>query len=133
MKKQQYEELCKNSQAYIGTISIEDIEGAHDGTLLWGYTCDRNSFHVYLKSGQIHRVIYTFEGDVLDYICGEELEAKLLSPSKRIYPEATSFDFVIALRKADCDTPLTNFNEDREEAIWYGKVYEDLNAPQQDG
>lgn len=127
MNKQQYETLRKPAEI-VPTIDVQDalsyIPG--DGTLLWGYTCDRNSFHVYLEGGQLHRVIYDHDRNVLDYIHGQTLDARLLHPNKRVYPEATSYDFIVALRNAGERPSLTTFNEKREDATWHGEVYQSL-------
>lgn len=130
MDKQSYEDLRKNNHMEPSIISVDQVAQyqKEDGTLLYGYTCDRDTFHVYLKNGELHRVIYDFDGDVLDYIHGAELEADLLHPNKRIYPEASSYDFIVSLRKTGCDPSLTTFNESREQATWHGEVWEDLKG-----
>lgn len=54
------------------------------------------------------------------------LNTEGLYPDKRTYPEATSFEFMIALYKAGQEPSITRFDQNREEAQWYGKTHEDF-------
>ena len=36
-------------------LSAEDLKDKSDRTLLYGYTCDRDTWHVYLEDGKISR------------------------------------------------------------------------------
>lgn len=133
MDIKQYEELrSKRTEIPPAMIRYEDAQffiEPKEGTLLWGYTCERYSFHVYLKDGMINRIIYSkSENKLIDFICGKELKADVLYPDKRLYPEATSYDFVVALRKAGQEPSITNFNEEREVVQWYGKTYQEVTG-----
>lgn len=132
MNVQQYEELSKNRDAYPAMINYKDAQffiPTKEGTLLWGYTVERFSFHVYLKDNKLHRLIYSkSDNKVVDYICGDSLKAEDLYPDKRTYPEATSFDFMIALYKAGQEPSITRFDKEREEAQWYGKTHEEFEG-----
>ena len=107
-------------------ISINDIPDKSDRTLLWGYTCNRESFHVYLKDRQLHRLIYDFNHEMLNYQVGESLTASILHHDKRIYPEATDYDFARLLYEADETPCFTTFNEKREQSSFYGLMKEEL-------
>jgi hypothetical protein len=37
---------------------IGPLQGTYDRTLLYGYDCDRRTWHVYQKDGHLHRAIY---------------------------------------------------------------------------
>lgn len=133
MDFQQYEKLSefRNTERPV-MIAYKDAQffiDSKEGTLLWGYTCERYSFHVYLKDNKIHRLIYNkTENKILDYICGDELKAEDLYPDKRTYPEATSYDFMMALLKAGQEPSVTRFDDNREFAHWYGKTREDFKG-----
>lgn len=129
MNQKEYEQLqdIENAPAVISVDMLSAGREGKEGTLLWGYTCERESFHVYLKDGKLHRIIYrTSERKILSYESGTVLEASMLHPSKRIYPEATSFDFARALIEAGEQPSMTRFDEDRPPADWYGMTYEEL-------
>lgn len=132
MTPQEYETISKHRDAYPAMISIKDAQffiPTKEGTLLWGYTCERYSFHVYIKDGLLHRLIYsTSESKVIDHISGESLKAEDLHPDKRIYPEATSFDFIIALYKAGQDPSITRYDHERPERQWHGKILEEIRG-----
>lgn len=128
MNIEQYESLRQRpgeSEAVIRHDDFTDSVPAEQ-TLLWGYTCDRNSFHVYKSQGELHRVVYNFSKEVLEYDHGKELPARILHPDKRVYPEATCYEFIEALRAVGEQPSLTTFNKDRERSLWYGDRYEDL-------
>ena len=107
-------------------IRVDDLTDQSDRTLLYGYTLDRDTFHVYLKDGIMHRVIYSFKRYIVDHIEGEELDAHDLSPCKRAYPERTDFEFAKALRIRDVHVSLTTFTEGVEKAQYYGLTLEQL-------
>lgn len=87
-------------------ISVDQFpEGDH--SLLYGYTTERETFHVYIKDGLLHRHIFSGTGEnivSLDHISGKELPAVELAPNKRIYPERTSF--TLAKLLAEYEVPL---------------------------
>ncbi|MGD1524229.1 hypothetical protein [Vibrio owensii] len=110
------------------TVSAHEIFNHQPRTLLWGYTADRDSFHVYLDgTGIIHRVIYTRAGGehvILSHMKGIELKAELLVPNKRTYPEATDFEFAKLLKDKGIRVSYTSYKEDREESDFYGLRYD---------
>lgn len=87
-----------------------------DRTLLYGYTCERETFHVYLKDKQIFVVIYNTE-----YSRGKptpknmrRIEVKSnrdYVPDKRLYPERCDYHFCKLLKENSVDLPFTFFNE----------------------
>jgi hypothetical protein len=104
--------------------SLKDAEGLDtriwakdfpEGTLLYGYTRERETFHIYKMGSQIHRLVcHKGEppGCIIDHQHGEHLPADILSPDKRVYPGRTRLDFVLALKKKDVPVIFTNFNDD---------------------
>ena len=87
-----------------------------DRTLLYGYTCERETFHVYLKNKQIYVVVYNTE-----YSRGKptpknmrQVEVKsnhYYVPDKRLYPERCDYHFCKLLKEKGIDLPFTIFNE----------------------
>lgn len=91
-------------------------------TLLYGYDVDRNTWHVYVKDGKIHRHIYRDQWDeaTLSYrtrtlagSSGQEewKDASLLVPSKRLYPERCHYLFCALLKAKGIYLTFTTFNE----------------------
>lgn len=107
---------------------VSQLDDTADRTLLWGYTGDRYSFHVYIKDGTLHRVIYTRK-ELIDYISGDSIEAPLLVPNKRTYPEACDFDFCMKLEvMLDHGITFTTYHEKRVPAQFHGKLIEEITG-----
>lgn len=81
------------------TYSAEDLNPFfNDRTLLYGYTCDRKTFHVYLKDKEIHTVFYDISYEEKDPNPIKMAEVHVMSnrdyiPDKRLYPEACDYQF----------------------------------------
>lgn len=124
MKKEQLIAL-QFSQPTICRVS--ELTDQTDRTLLYGYTLERYTWHVYLKDGAIHVYVYrnSFKGDeVLRYeVCGPEvhLNSVNLIPSKRLYPECCDYEFCQILVDKDVHLPFTSWS-DREPKKFYGLV-----------
>lgn len=103
-----------------------------DRTLLYGYTCDRRTFHVYLKDLKIHTVIYN-----VDYSCDNPKPKNMIEisvssnmdyvPDKRLYPETCDYKFCKLLKNANIKLPFTAFNENRPIQDFYGFTLQDIN------
>ena len=69
-----------------GVITGSDLSNQEDRTLIWGYTTDRRSWHVYLKDGEIHSYVYgVHNGDSFTKLSVSSNEGYI--PNKRLYPE----------------------------------------------
>ena len=101
MKKEEFEKLELTK-----VITASDLINKKDRTLLYGYTCTRETFHVYLKNMKIHVVIYQNY-----YVC-EIVKLKNMReiivksnidyiPDKRLYPEACDFEFCKLLEEKE--------------------------------
>jgi hypothetical protein len=78
---------------------IGPLVGFSDRTLLYGYDCDRRTWHVYQEDGHIHRAVYITSNrqpDIYERNC--ELDAETLVPNKRLYPEACDYMFCERLK-----------------------------------
>lgn len=128
MTKKEFKEIDKSEE---NLISAEDLKPfVKDRTLLYGYTCDRKNFHVYLKNMEIHTVVYG-----LDYSTGEVKPKDMREipvvanhdyiPDKRLYPEACDYQFCKLLKNCGFDLPFTVFTGTRPVREFYGFTLED--------
>lgn len=93
-----------------------------DRTLLYGYTCDRDTWHVYIKDKKIHKVIYKYKEKPVEYPIESNYD---YIPNKRLYPETCDFLFCKLLIKLGYDLPFTTWNNEREEKRYYGKILDE--------
>lgn len=95
------------------------------GTLLYGYTCqmrdrDRADFHVYLKDGMIHRLLYrehTHRIEIVEYDAFHAWDAERLVPDKRVYPESTTVLMARLLKEAGVDVAYTRYSTERYDRV----------------
>lgn len=122
MTKEDYEKLERKREEIIG---VEDLRDVQDRTLLYGYTCERETFHVYIKDKEIHVVVYKNEYSN-DGITPKGMGEIKVShnrdyiPDKRLYPEACDYDFCRLLKEAGIYLPFTGYQSDREKEDFYG-------------
>lgn len=110
MQKQEFLLLEKSDNF----ITEADLSDKSDRTLILGDTCERETFHVYLKNGEIFNIIYKTMGpngpiglrSVSITVNQEYL------PDKRIYPEACDYEFCRLLQRAGCFLPFTYCDDD---------------------
>ena len=96
-------------------------------TLLYGYTCENETFHVYLKDGKIHAVAYfnDYSDDTVKPKNMREIKIENnrdFIPDKRVYPEACDYHFCKLLKLRDIHLPFTTWNEKRAKKDFYGFV-----------
>ena len=83
-----------------------------DRTLIYGYTVERDTFHVYAQGGELHKFIYRTEAThpqgiltrtlvVVLYEHRRAFEAQELSPSKAIYWDRSDFDLCLSLARME--------------------------------
>ena len=104
------------------TVSGSMLENQTPRTLLYGYTCERDTFHIYLTdAGMIVRVIYDHYGMLLGMLT--EADTPLLVtqciPDKRVYAHHSDFEFCALLHKAGVSIPFTTYQE-WPAATWSG-------------
>jgi hypothetical protein len=94
-------ELIRREQDRPKPKLVTAQEFAQEGTLVYGYTVERDTFHVYAKDGMLHRFIYrtylSNDVHVIAYEAREAFEAVELSPSKAIYWQRSDFEFCMRL------------------------------------
>ena len=139
MNHQQLELLRKkeeNKSPRIFTRDIFYVLGDVETTLLYGYTLERSTFHIYLKNEKIHKIIYDFDSLSPDfYSVNESFSVEDLIPSKRAYPCRTlhSFSDLIESLLRPGAIPFTNFPLKEESKFltesnlyFAGKIKEDF-------
>lgn len=133
MRKEWFEDLSQIDKTINTVIGLSELRPyIYDRTLLYGYTCERKTFHVYMKNQKIYTVIYE-----KDFASGGKRpkNMKLLEvksnrdyiPDKRVYPEASDFHFCRLLKERGIDIPFTTWVGEYEpdERGFYGLILED--------
>jgi len=111
-------------------ICAEDLKPfLKDRTLLYGYTCARETFHVYLKDVKIHVVVYNtnYSEDQARPQNMREIPVKSnydYIPDKRLYPEACDYHFCKLLKNCGMNLPFTGFTN-RPVQDFYGFILDD--------
>jgi hypothetical protein len=91
-------------------------------TLVFGYTTAKDTFHVYLDAGAIHKVVYSHKRELLEY--KSQAEGLLFTecvPDKALYPESCDFEFCAELKRRDVHMHFTGWNDSREGSAFYGR------------
>ena len=131
MKNSDFEELKKPAARRLETILVDDLENRSERTLLWGYTPDRASHHVYLKDGEIHVLVYNGGNnpggrplEVLSHRFGKQLDVEEdhVIPLRRLYPEACDIEFCRLLKDRGFNLPFTNWDDQRAVKQFHGVV-----------
>lgn len=102
-------------------------------TLLYGYTCSRNTFHVYLdEEGCVIKYIYGYKDVPIRHEKYEVLtndDLYKLVPDKRVYPESTDYEFLQILLKNQVYVPFTTYDSERYTRVkneqYHGKLFYD--------
>ena len=117
MNKHEFE-MLKNIEIVSSKLTIDDLEDKSDRTLLYGYTCNRDTWHVYVLDREIIAVMYGF-GEMREIHVEEDTD---YVPDKRLYAECCDFEFCALLTERGVYLPFTTFNEDREYVQFYGEL-----------
>jgi len=118
MNAEQYHDL-KDVSEIRKIITANDLNDTSDRTLLYGYDCDRITWHTYLKDNQIFSVFYRYKE--------EPQTAYIFSnngfvPDKRLYPECCDYEFCKLLKEKGIDLPFTVWQDREEKEIYYGEI-----------
>lgn len=103
-------------------LTSECLKDKTPRTLLFGYTCSRDTWHVYLNQlGEIVTVMYGYADDApLNTI--KITQNQEFNPDKRLYPNKCDFEFCKALKSLGVYLSFTTF-EETEEKAFYGRIY----------
>lgn len=132
MTPQEYAQIQKLPTSAPKVLTGQDLGNKTPRTLLWGYTTDRYSFHVYLdEHAVIHKVIYLYDDTLVLHLTESNIESNEgWVPSKRLYPEACDAEFCRLLIERGLQLPFTAYNETRELGhSFYGKKKAELAQP----
>lgn len=126
MTKNGYERINDYSERAKKVIDAYYLRNQEDRTLLYGYTCERLTWHVYLKDGVIHTITYnqTFENEGVNAHQITEIDIKDNKdyvPNKRVYPALCDFEFCMLLRQNGVDIPFTTY-EEKPNKKFYGVI-----------
>jgi len=122
MKKELFECLT-DVEEIKKIITIDDLVNKEDRTLLYGYTCDRDTWHVYIKNNKIFSVIYTYKTKPMPIPI---LDNESYIPNKRLYPETCDYEFCKLLKEQGVYLPFTTW-QDRPENVYYGELLDTVN------
>lgn len=133
MKLEEYKKLENMDNEKYKLIEVEDLVNQNDRTLLYGYTLERKTFHVYLKNQNIYTVVY--ETDYSEYTPKPKnmRQIEIITnhdyvPSKRLYPERCDYEFCRLLKMKEICLPFTCWTDDIKKEIFYGFTLEELNS-----
>lgn len=119
MERIEFEQLRYVQREQDEILSVDDLVNKNPRTLIYGYTCTRDTFHVYLEGSRIHIVVYNSTTEVSEKIAENNYD---FIPDKRVYPEKCDYEFCGLLRKKDINIPFTTWNDLEEEKQFYGKT-----------
>ena len=130
MKYEAYVELTDEQRTPIEppVLKGSDLQNQRPRTLLYGFTCERNSFHVYLGAyGRITKVEYAYDEDEFRRVKTEDdiRQNAEWVPDKRLYPERCDEEFCRLLKARGIRLPFTNYDERAcEEKPFHGRTVE---------
>jgi len=113
------------------TISVWELKNKKDRTLIYGYTCERHTFHLYLKNEKFYCVVYDHDKNFLySKLVTETIGVDDCFPNKRVYPESCDFEFAILLASKNSRPTYLAFNPEREEKVkhlqFHGEIVDDV-------
>lgn len=102
-------------------ISILDLPEGYEGTLLYGYNCDRETLHVYAKDGEIHAVTYDHNNKIIKHEHRGGLEVDQCYPNKRVYRQETQYFFVKLLKEKGAEFSIVDSHIEEKDCIKFGE------------
>lgn len=113
----------------LNNIFGESLENKSSRTLIYGYSIDRETIHVYLNNDKkIVKLRYKGHSLVDSEVEGDNgIDAHSLVPSKRAYPEACDFEFCKLMMAAGVSITFTSFDFSRPNHQFHGLVLEDFD------
>lgn len=129
MNKAEFQTIEKLNQTP-KVLSVHDFQDKTPRTLLYGYTSNRFTWHVYLEEGTLDIVTLSYR-DEKKNVCVIEENTDFL-PDKRLYPEACDYEFCRLLKQQGLSLPFTNWDEKREEKRFYGTQRHEASVKKED-
>ena len=125
MNRNQYD-IIKKQDSNPVLVYATELSNKENRTLLYGYTCERYTWHLYLEDMEFVFVMYDHQNRILRSNTSDVLtEYDSIVPDKRLYPAACDYEFCTILKKVGYDLPFTTFN-DREDIRYHGKRIDQL-------
>lgn len=137
MNKEMFDKLNQIDFELTNIIYAHNLRPhVYNKTLLYGYTCERETFHVYIKNDQIYVVVYNNDYST-DRVKPKNMrQIKVTSnhdyvPDKRLYPERCDYNFCLLLKEKGVQLPFTTWSEPVEIDLedprypYYGFTLED--------
>jgi hypothetical protein len=112
MTDDEFTELLKDTQPN-PRVHVSDFDG-RDRTLLLGQTRNDLTWHIYLKDGQIWRLIYR-GNNLVTVEHQKSFLAENLVPDWRVFPEATDHQMAQRLQALGTDVPYLKFDVTRRD------------------
>lgn len=129
MNKTAYESLLQQAKE-TPWIHVYELRDNTPRTLIYGYTCERNTFHLYLsEGGYFTRLIYSYDGVEISSEIGKSISLRDCVPDKRVYPEACDAVFCSMLMSRGQSVSFTNFTERDSSPQFHGLLSEQLLSP----
>lgn len=129
MNPTQYELLNSTIRPEPQVVTAKCMYNQAERTLVYGYTADKDTLHVYLEAGVIHKVVYNFKGELLLHKTERDgLMYAECAQAKRIYPETCDFDFCALLKRRGVALSFYVWANNRELAAFYGKRRAELKV-----
>jgi hypothetical protein len=92
-------------------------------TLLYGYDCDRNSYHLYIDASTGEVILYIYDTRDLKEVTNVTADGIFayseLVPDKRLYPQYCDYEFCMFLRAHGVYLPFTDYNEPTPDRLVY--------------
>lgn len=109
-------------------VSAAVLKDKTPRTLIYGYFCDRDTFHLYLDElGRFCRIVYNYSGQVQSSDILTTIPVEQTVPDKRVYPEACDLEFCKIIQPLlEYGIPFTTYNNKRERQTFHGKLIEDF-------
>ena len=125
MNKSQLQWLLEYKVPDNKLITIADLDNKAPRTLLYGYTVDRLTHHVYISErGAIETVVYGIDAPLYRLT---PTRNEHYVPNKRLYPARCDFWFCKKLAEAGINLPFTTYSEVPLEGAYYGRCYEGID------
>jgi hypothetical protein len=118
MNKEQFHDLT-NMTEVDRLITAYDLKDRTDRTLLYGYTCERDTWHVYIQRNHIFKVIYNYKDEPEQYYVTDNYQ---YVPDKRLYPECCDYEFCKLLKEREVNLPFTTWQDRTEKKDYWGET-----------
>ena len=99
------------------TVKVCELKNKSDRTLMYGYTCERNTFHLYIKNETFFCVVYDHDKNFLSKFSTTAISVNDCFPNKRVYPESCDYEFSMLLASKNARPAYLAFNPEREEKV----------------